>query len=160
MDATRFDSLSRSVGKSSSRRQAIKLLGGGAVGAVAAAAGLGGAGAKRKGKKHKGERRHAGAVSAQMMTSDGDPTGDVPTPVEPRPQNDFVRSCRANGGTSKSVGTYKVKCCYPPVPGCTGRCGWCDTCDFHSDPPSCKETMLLSNGVEIDADVTPGPAFP
>ena len=163
MDTTRFDSLSKSVCKSSSRRQAINLLGG-AVGAVAAAAGLGGAGAKGKGKKYKGERRHAGdsAARAQMMPSDGDPTGDGPTPDEPRPrpQHDFVQSCKANGGTSTSVGTYKVKCCYPPSPGCTSRCGWCDTCDFHSDPPACKETMLLANGVEIDPDVTPPPAFP
>jgi len=162
MDTARLDSLSNSISTSSSRRQAIKLLGG-AVGAVATAAGLGVAGAKQKGKQHKGERRHAGAVSAQMMTSDGDPAGDVPTTDKPRPQHDFVKSCKANGGTSTSVGTYKVKCCYPggvAEGNSSSYQGFCATCDFHDDPPSCKYTVLLSNGVEIDRDVTPGPAFP
>jgi hypothetical protein len=165
MNTTRFDSLSKSVGRSSSRRQAIKLLGGGAVGAVAAAAGLGVAGAKRKGKKHQGERRHAsgGAVNAQMRPSDGDPTEDVPPTDKPRPQHDFVQTCKASGGTSTSVGTYKVKCCIPVHADCASppcMTAFCSTCDFHYDPPACKDTILLAHGVEIDKDVTPAPAFP
>jgi hypothetical protein len=46
MDATRFDSLSKAMGKSSSRRRAIKLLGSGVATGLAAAIGLSARGAE------------------------------------------------------------------------------------------------------------------
>jgi len=57
-------------------------------------------------------------------------------------QNTFVRSCRANGGTSTSVGTRVVQCCYRYI---------CTTCNFNYSPPSCNDT-ILRGGVEY----TPG----
>jgi hypothetical protein len=52
----------------------------------------------------------------------------------PTNQNDWVKQCKATGGTSKSVGIRKVRCCYPGVS--------CTTCDFNVNPPSCTDSVL------------------
>jgi hypothetical protein len=53
-------------------------------------------------------------------------------------QNQFVRNCRSSGGTSKSVGTRVVQCCYQH---------FCTSCNFNYSPPICKDT-LNRGGVE------------
>lgn len=162
METEHFDHLATSLGQSRDRRTALRALGLALLGAGGAALlGQQPTAATKKHKTARGKRRHSreGTVRAQLMISDDDPTvDDDPIIVERSPQQAFVDACRANGGTTSRVSTYKVKCCYTTCPGSQVPCtGWCDTCDFNSSPPSCQVTYL-SGTVEFDPNVTPGPA--
>ncbi len=49
-------------------------------------------------------------------------------------QHEYVQNCKGAGGTSKSVGTRRVKCTIG---------NWSQTCDFNFDPPSCSSSFSV-----------------
>jgi hypothetical protein len=67
-------------------------------------------------------------LAALWMMLSGFPAG-AETNSTLHPQNQFVRDCRALGGTTKRDSTHKVTCTFPD------GAKW--TCDFNHAPPTC-----------------------
>jgi hypothetical protein len=147
MDPARFDSVARLVGSGQSRRRVLKALAGGALSAMASAAGLGEAGAAAK-RTVGNSCKSNGDCASNLCVQESRTrkichcrnVGDCPAPDQCR-----TAACLPSGycGTSITVVCTAPNECYAPGT-CQPATGLCSAATYRGDGASCSGGVCVN----------------